>query len=154
MVTVEAGRARSNEEKHRAALSKAKALAKALDAALEDMRVNYELGSGIVEVRFGPIADISTAVRLSIFDGLAEYMLALGALKNPLIVIRFVGLDLRKPHAGTAFRTRRRMEHQSSRIEYFRLRHCLDSDCKIRAARRVNIECAAPNPLRLVAIKQ
>ena len=31
MVTVEAGRAGSNEEKHRAALSKAKALAKALD---------------------------------------------------------------------------------------------------------------------------
>ena len=30
MVTVEAGRAGSNEEKHRAALSKAKALAKAL----------------------------------------------------------------------------------------------------------------------------
>jgi hypothetical protein len=36
MVTVEAGRAGSNEEKHRAALSKAKALAKALDSAIED----------------------------------------------------------------------------------------------------------------------
>jgi hypothetical protein len=34
MVTVEAGR--SNEEKHRAALSKAQALAKALDSAIED----------------------------------------------------------------------------------------------------------------------
>jgi hypothetical protein len=36
MVTVEAGPANSNEEKHRAALSKAKALAKALDSAIED----------------------------------------------------------------------------------------------------------------------
>ena len=36
MVTVEAGRASSNQEKHRAALSKAKALAKALDSAIED----------------------------------------------------------------------------------------------------------------------
>ena len=36
MVTVEAGRASSNEEKHRAALSKAKALAKALDLAIDD----------------------------------------------------------------------------------------------------------------------
>jgi hypothetical protein len=36
MVTVEAGRARSDEEKHRAALSRAKALAKALDVAIED----------------------------------------------------------------------------------------------------------------------
>ena len=36
MVTVEAGRARSDEEKQRAALSKAKALAKALDSAIED----------------------------------------------------------------------------------------------------------------------
>jgi len=36
MVTVEAGRARSDEEKHRAALSRAKALAKALDFAIED----------------------------------------------------------------------------------------------------------------------
>jgi hypothetical protein len=36
MVTVEAGRAGSNEEKHRAALSKAKALAKTLDLAIED----------------------------------------------------------------------------------------------------------------------
>ena len=37
MVTVEAGRGNSNEEKHRAALSKAKALAKALHSAIEDM---------------------------------------------------------------------------------------------------------------------
>jgi hypothetical protein len=36
MVTVEAGRARSDEEKQRAALSKAKALAKALDSAIDD----------------------------------------------------------------------------------------------------------------------
>jgi hypothetical protein len=36
MVTVEARRARSDEEKRRAALSKAKALAKALDSAIED----------------------------------------------------------------------------------------------------------------------
>ena len=36
MVTVEAGRADSDEEKHRSALSKAKALAKALDSAIED----------------------------------------------------------------------------------------------------------------------
>ncbi|MGB9412727.1 MAG: hypothetical protein WA645_01025 [Pseudolabrys sp.] len=36
MVTVEAGRANSNEDKRRAALSKAKALAKALDSAIED----------------------------------------------------------------------------------------------------------------------
>jgi hypothetical protein len=36
MVTVESGSANSNEDKHRAALSKAKALAKALDAAIED----------------------------------------------------------------------------------------------------------------------
>ena len=37
MVTVEAGQGRSSdEEKHRAALSKAKALAKALDIAIED----------------------------------------------------------------------------------------------------------------------
>ena len=37
MVTVEAGRANSNEEYiRRAALSKAKALAKALDSAIED----------------------------------------------------------------------------------------------------------------------
>jgi len=36
MVTVEAGRAHSNAEKHRAALSKAKVLAKALDSAIED----------------------------------------------------------------------------------------------------------------------
>ena len=36
MVTVEAGRTRSDEEKHRAALSRAKALAKALDVAIED----------------------------------------------------------------------------------------------------------------------
>jgi hypothetical protein len=36
MVTVEAGRARSDEEKHRAALSRAKALVKALDVAIED----------------------------------------------------------------------------------------------------------------------
>jgi hypothetical protein len=36
MVTVETGRASSNEEKHRAALSKAKALAKALDSAIKD----------------------------------------------------------------------------------------------------------------------
>jgi hypothetical protein len=36
MVTVEASRARSDEEKRRAALSKAKALAKALDSAIED----------------------------------------------------------------------------------------------------------------------
>lgn len=37
MVTVEAGRATSDEEKHRAALSKAKALAKALDVAIKDI---------------------------------------------------------------------------------------------------------------------
>jgi hypothetical protein len=36
MVTVEAGRASSDEEKHRSALSKAMALAKALDSAIED----------------------------------------------------------------------------------------------------------------------
>jgi hypothetical protein len=36
MMTVEAGRTRSDEEKHRAALSKAKALARALDAAIGD----------------------------------------------------------------------------------------------------------------------
>jgi hypothetical protein len=37
MVTVEAGQGRSSDgEKHRAALSKAKALAKALDVAIED----------------------------------------------------------------------------------------------------------------------
>jgi hypothetical protein len=36
MVTVEAGRARSDDEKRRAALLKAKALAKALDAAIRD----------------------------------------------------------------------------------------------------------------------
>jgi hypothetical protein len=36
MVTVETGRASSNDEKHRAALLKAKALAKALDWAIED----------------------------------------------------------------------------------------------------------------------
>jgi hypothetical protein len=36
MVTVETGRVSSNEEKHRAALSKAKALAKALDSAIKD----------------------------------------------------------------------------------------------------------------------
>jgi hypothetical protein len=36
MVTVETSRASSNEEKHRAALSKAKALAKALDTAIDD----------------------------------------------------------------------------------------------------------------------
>jgi hypothetical protein len=36
MVTVEAGRAHSDEEKHRAALSKAKVLAKALESAIED----------------------------------------------------------------------------------------------------------------------
>jgi hypothetical protein len=36
MVTVEARRAGSDEEKQRAALSKAKALAKALDSAIED----------------------------------------------------------------------------------------------------------------------
>ena len=36
MVTVEAGAASSNEEKHRAALSKAKARAKALNSAIED----------------------------------------------------------------------------------------------------------------------
>jgi hypothetical protein len=36
MITVETGRARSDEEKHRAALSKAKALAKALDSAIEE----------------------------------------------------------------------------------------------------------------------
>ena len=35
MVTVEAGRVRSDEGKHHAALSKAKALAKALDSAIE-----------------------------------------------------------------------------------------------------------------------
>ena len=35
MVTVEAGRGNSDEEKHRAALSKAKALAKALHSAIE-----------------------------------------------------------------------------------------------------------------------
>ena len=37
MVTVEKGVPGSNEEKHRAALSKAKALAKALDSAIEDI---------------------------------------------------------------------------------------------------------------------
>ena len=37
MVTVETGPVSSNEEKHRAALSKAKALAKALDSAIEGM---------------------------------------------------------------------------------------------------------------------
>ena len=37
MVTVEAGRGNSDEEKHRAALSKAKALAKALHSAIEGM---------------------------------------------------------------------------------------------------------------------
>jgi hypothetical protein len=36
MITVEAGGARSDEEKRRAALSKAKALAKALDSAIEE----------------------------------------------------------------------------------------------------------------------
>ena len=36
MVTVETSGVRSNEEKHRAALSKAKALAKALNSAIED----------------------------------------------------------------------------------------------------------------------
>jgi hypothetical protein len=36
MVTVEAGHAHSNEEKRRAALSKAKVLAKALDSAIEN----------------------------------------------------------------------------------------------------------------------
>ena len=36
LITVEAGGARSDEEKHRAALSKAKALAKALDSAIEE----------------------------------------------------------------------------------------------------------------------
>jgi hypothetical protein len=36
MVTVESGHANSSDEKHRAALSKAKALAKALDSAIED----------------------------------------------------------------------------------------------------------------------
>jgi hypothetical protein len=36
MVTVETGRVSSNEEKHRAALSKAKALAKDLDSAIKD----------------------------------------------------------------------------------------------------------------------
>ena len=35
-MTVETSRASSNEEKHRAALSKAKALAKALDSAIDD----------------------------------------------------------------------------------------------------------------------
>ena len=37
MVTVEAGRAISDEEKRRAALSKAKALSRALDAAIKDV---------------------------------------------------------------------------------------------------------------------
>jgi hypothetical protein len=37
MVTVEAGRATSDEEKCRAALSKAKALSRALDAAIKDV---------------------------------------------------------------------------------------------------------------------
>ncbi|MFY9599428.1 MAG: hypothetical protein WB540_12045 [Pseudolabrys sp.] len=37
MVTVEAGRATSDEEKRRAALSKAKALSRALDAAIKDV---------------------------------------------------------------------------------------------------------------------
>ena len=36
MVTVETGRVGSNEAKHRAALSKAKALAKDLDSAIKD----------------------------------------------------------------------------------------------------------------------
>jgi hypothetical protein len=36
MVTVETGHAGSNEDKHRAALSKAKTLAKALDSAIAD----------------------------------------------------------------------------------------------------------------------
>lgn len=36
MVTVEAGRAHSDTEKRRAALSKAKVLARALDSAIED----------------------------------------------------------------------------------------------------------------------
>lgn len=36
MVTVEAGRTSSNEEKRRAALSKAKVLAKALDSAIDN----------------------------------------------------------------------------------------------------------------------
>ena len=36
MVTVETGRVNSNEEKNRAALPKAKALAKALDSAIKD----------------------------------------------------------------------------------------------------------------------
>ena len=36
MVTVEVGRASSDEEKRRAALSKAKVLAKALDSAIDD----------------------------------------------------------------------------------------------------------------------
>jgi len=36
MVTVEGGGGGSDEQKHRAALSKAKALAKALDAAIQD----------------------------------------------------------------------------------------------------------------------
>jgi hypothetical protein len=36
MVTVEAGHAHSDPEKHRAALSKAKVLARALDSAIED----------------------------------------------------------------------------------------------------------------------
>ena len=37
MVTVEAGRATSDEEMHRAALSKAKALARDLDVAIKDI---------------------------------------------------------------------------------------------------------------------
>jgi hypothetical protein len=36
MLTIETGRVLSDEEKHRAALSKAKALAKALDSAIEE----------------------------------------------------------------------------------------------------------------------
>jgi hypothetical protein len=36
MVTVEVGRAHTDEEKHRAALLKAKVLAKALESAIED----------------------------------------------------------------------------------------------------------------------
>ena len=51
-------------------------------------------------------------------------MLALGALKNPLIVTRFVGLDLDKPHRRSAFRTIRQIENEAGRIEdIFRLRH-------------------------------
>jgi hypothetical protein len=46
MVTVETGRVSSNEEKHRAALSKAEALAKALDSAIKDRNAKQMSAKG------------------------------------------------------------------------------------------------------------